>query len=204
MESLEKLKGVWKNQGESTLRFSENEIYDMVHKKSSSIVKWILIISVLEFILPNLFYFFTDHEATLKFYENYGLYKLVIIYSLIDLIIIVGFIYIFFKNYKNISAESSVKRLLHDILKTRKTVKYYIYYKLTLAAIFLVHILYIIYDSEFFIGKLSEGVNITTMWIVTIFLLIVILLALWGFYRVIYGILLKKLNRNYSELLRKE
>ena len=56
MENLDSLKDIWKNQGESSIRFTENDIHKMVQKKSSSIVKWILIISLLEFILPNLIF----------------------------------------------------------------------------------------------------------------------------------------------------
>ena len=54
MENLDNLKDLWKNQGESKIRFTQDDISEMVQKKSSSIVKWILIISLLEFILPNL------------------------------------------------------------------------------------------------------------------------------------------------------
>jgi len=52
MDQLEELKGIWKNQSESTIKFTESDIYKMVHKKSSSIVKWILVISLLELLLP--------------------------------------------------------------------------------------------------------------------------------------------------------
>ncbi len=204
MEKLEKLKDVWKKQGESSIKFSMEDIYGMVHKKSSSIVKWILIISILEFVLPNLVYIFTDHDATLKLYENYDLNSITKFYTIIHLIIIVGFIYVFYKNYKNISAESSVKTLLQDILKTRKTVKYYIYYNLTMAAIIGVHIFSIVFNSEIFIEKLSDGTNMIIVWVIAVFLLILTLFIFWGFYRILYGILLKKLNRNYSELLKNE
>jgi len=204
MEKLEKLKDVWKKQGESSIKFSIEDIYGMVHKKSSSIVKWILIISILEFVLPNLVYVFTDHDATLKLYENYDLNSITKFYTIFHLIIIIGFIYVFYKNYKNISAESSVKTLLQDILKTRKTVKYYIYYNLTMAAIIGVHIFYIVFNSEIFIEKLSDGTNMILVWVIAVFLLILTLFIFWGFYRILYGILLKKLNRNYSELLKNE
>ncbi len=204
MENLEKLKDVWKNQGESSIKFSENEIYNMVHKKSSSIVKWILIISILEFVLPNLFYLVSDHKTALKLYENYGIENLTNIYTIIHLVIIVGFIYVFFKNYKNISAESSVKTLLKDILKTRRTVKYYIYYNISMAAIIGIHIFYIVFNSELFIIKLPEGTKMLTVWILAMLLLILTLFIFWGFYKIIYGILLKKLNINYSELLKNE
>lgn len=204
MENLEELKNVWKNQGESSLKFSENEIYKMVHKKSSSIVRWILIISVLEFILPNVLFLFTDHEKTVNFYSEYGIHNLTNIYSIIHLIIIIGFIYIFFKNYKRISAESSVKGLLNDILRTRRTVKNYIYYNITMATVIGVHIFYIVFNSESFTTKLPEGTSMLVVWMAAIAALILVLILFWGFYRILYGILLKKLNLNYTELLKNE
>ena len=71
MENLDTLKDVWKNQGESSIQFSANDLQSMVHKKSSSIVKWILIISILEFVLPNLLLLFTDGKKMIEIYDKY-------------------------------------------------------------------------------------------------------------------------------------
>jgi len=200
MDQLENLKDIWQNQKESTIQFTETEIYDMVHKRSSSIVKWILIISLLEFILPNIIILFTDHDASKTVYENYDLSNMMTIYTVIHIIIIIGFIYYFYKNYKNISAECNVKTLLHNILKTRKTVKYYIYYNITMAAIIGIHIFYIVFNSDKFISKLPENTNMFTIWAISIVIFAFALFLFWGFYRIIYGILLKRLNQNYNEL----
>jgi hypothetical protein len=48
MKELDLLKKDWKKNSDSFEQISEKEIYRMIHKKSSSIVKWILIISILE------------------------------------------------------------------------------------------------------------------------------------------------------------
>ena len=204
MEQLEKLKDVWQKQEESSIRFSGEDIHNMLQKKSSSIVKWILIISILEFVLPNFIYIITDHDASRKIYENYGLTNVTMIYTAIHVIIICVFIYFFYKNYKNISVDSSVKDLLHNILKTRKTVKYYIYYNLSMAAIIGVHIFYIVFNSESFLENIPKDLSLTTVWLVALLLLSFSILIFWFFYRLLYGILLKKLNNNYNELLRNE
>lgn len=204
MEHLEKLKDIWKNQEESAIRFSDEDIHNMLQKKSTSIVKWILIISILEFVLPNLIYLVTDHDASRRIYENYGLTNLTMVYTAIHVVIICVFIYFFYKNYKNICVDSSVKELLHNILKTRKTVKYYIYYNLTMAAIIGVHIFYIVFNSESFLVKIPENLSLVTVWLVALLLLSISIFIFWIFYRVLYGILLKKLNMNYNELLRSE
>ena len=54
MDELEILKKDWKKQESSFQQIGEKEIYGMLHKRSSSIVKWILIISVLEFLFLRL------------------------------------------------------------------------------------------------------------------------------------------------------
>ena len=51
MEELDLLKKYWKKSEDTFEQVSEVEIYKMLHKKSSSIVKWILIISILEVLL---------------------------------------------------------------------------------------------------------------------------------------------------------
>ena len=51
MEELDLLKKYWKKSENTFEQVSEVEIYKMLHKKSSSIVKWIVIISVLEVLL---------------------------------------------------------------------------------------------------------------------------------------------------------
>ena len=200
MENLENLKDLWKNQEDSKIRYTQDDISQMVQKKSSSIVKWILIISLLEFILPNLLFVFTDFDATKQFYEQYGLSNSMMIYSAIHLIVIVGFIYVFYKNYKNISSESTVKNLLSNILKTRRTVKNYIYYNLTIMGIIGVNIFYSVYSSTAFQTTLAEGTSMLKIWVISIILLSLALFIFWVFYRIIYGFFLKKLKKNYAAL----
>ena len=201
MENLDSIKDLWKNQGESAIRFSQSDIHNMVQKKSSSIVKWILIISILEFLLPNLVFVFTDIDATRLFYQKYGLTTIMRFYGIIHIFIIIGFILVFYKNYKNISVGSNVKVLLSNILKTRRTVKNYIYYNLTIMGIIGLHMFYMVYNSPQFINELPDKGNMALIWGISVMLLALSLLIFWLFYRVLYGFLLKKLKRNYAELL---
>lgn len=200
MENLESLKDIWKNQGESKIRYTQDDIHQMVQKKSSSIVKWILIISLLEFILPNLMFLFTDFDSTRSFYEQYGLSNTMMTYTVIHVIIIIAFIYVFYKNYRNISAGSTVKILLGNILKTRRTVKYYIYYNLTIMGIIGLNMFYAVYSSSAFKDSLESGTSMLMIWVISIVLLSLALLIFWLFYRVLYGFFLRKLKRNYAAL----
>ena len=205
MDKLENLKNVWQNQPETGLNYTKEDIHNMVKKKSTSIVKWILIISIIELLLPYVLFLFTDLKTEDQIYADYGLENLRRNYTIVYVIIILGFIYLFYRNYRNISADSSVKSLLSDILKTRKTVKYYIYFNLILFGILGIHILYASIQSEAFIeNTLPENANITVLWVSAILALGLTILVLWFFYRLVFGFFLKKLQRNYKELRKME
>ncbi|MCB0485957.1 MAG: hypothetical protein KDC47_07160, partial [Flavobacteriaceae bacterium] len=55
--------------------------------------------------------------------------------------------------------------------------------------------------SEEYISTLHANANITLIYIMAVIFLIVLIGLLWLFYQLIYGILLRKLNKNYKELL---
>ncbi|MFN7015262.1 MAG: hypothetical protein ACK4ON_13435, partial [Bacteroidia bacterium] len=130
MEELDLLKKAWKKDTHSYEQVSETEIYKMIHKKSSSIVKWILIISILEFALWALvnIVFNTDDAIKSLHAENFAVYLKILTY--INYAVVVFFIYSFYRNYAKISAITSTKQLMQDIIKTRKTVQYYVWYNL--------------------------------------------------------------------------
>jgi hypothetical protein len=196
MKELDLLKKDWKKNENSFEQVSETEIYKMIHKKSSSIVKWILIISVLEFIILNLIGFLLPDDKR---------EELIVIEKYLNTLVVLGygitlyFIYLFYKNYKSISVISTTKMLMESILKTRKTVQYYIWYNL--AYIFLMVSTILIFEfqnSPVFNGQ-SNYKNIIIC-AVSFVLLGAILGVIWLFYRLLYGILLRRLYANYKEL----
>lgn len=203
MDKLDNLKDLWKTQEEPTITYSKEDILSMVRKKSTSSVKWILLISILEFLLPYAIIPFTSLDATKQYYQ-YGVNDLITYYTVFYFIVILGFIYVFYKNFRGISVATSVKNLLERILKTRKTVKYYIYFNITLAGIVGMHSFYVIFNSEMFKENLPAGANITSIWVISALLFALALFLFWCFYRLIYGFFLKKLQRNYKELAKKD
>ena len=204
MDKLENLKNVWQNQAITGLNYTKEDIHNMVKKKSTSIVKWILIISIIEFLLPYVLILFTDVEAPNSVLKEFDLGNIYRNYTIFHVVVILGFIYVFYRNYRNISADNSVKKLLGDILKTRRTVKYYIYFNLILASVFGLNTFYIIMNSEAGNNIIPENANATIFWVVAILLFGFFILLLWLFYRIIYGFFLKKLQRNYRELRKRE
>ena len=208
MDELDILKKDWKKNENSYTQITEKEIYGMLHKKSSSIVKWILVISILEIAFWSVLGFFTADENYLKTLEQYHLRDVMPIITTLNYAVILFFIYLFYKNYKTINTTDTVKKLMRTILKTRKTVQNYVWYNLimTFLSMVLVVIFQLKYDTN--IEKVFKNVSSTMdsnlfYLIVTFFYIIVILVVIgfiWLFYRLIYGILMKRLNNNYKEL----
>jgi hypothetical protein len=204
MPTLDNLKDIWKKQEDCKFKFSGKEIYDMMYQRSSSAVKWILIISILEFTIPNILLFFTDYKATLSFYDKYNLTRSMKVYFFIHFIVILYFIYTFYTNYRNISAGQSVKELMKNIIQTRKTVKYYIYYNIAMAGIIGIHSFYNVFKSDAFLETIPDDANMTTIWITALFSYGLVLFLFWIIYRILYGFLLNRLQKNYKELKKNE
>ncbi len=206
-EELDLLKKAWKKDPHAYEQVTENQIYKMIHKRSSSIVKWILMISIAEFILWSFISLLYVDENYLKTLEMYHIDTLFNVIAVINYIVVFFFIYIFYKNFKTISTTDTIRKLMNSIIKTRKTVQFYIWYNLTMfALIFIIVVIsQITYDPN--INSLVENakdMNPQTFWIIiglTYFAMFTITLGLfWLFYRLIYGFLMRRLHKNYEEL----
>ena len=71
MKELERLKKDW-NKNQNFPELSKEEIYKFLHKKSSSIVKWIFIISLLEFGFWSLIALATKNNETQQRFDSYN------------------------------------------------------------------------------------------------------------------------------------
>jgi membrane protein implicated in regulation of membrane protease activity len=201
MDQLELLKKNWKKLDHTLPKLSREEISKLIHKKSSSIVKWIFIISLLEFIIPNILLLFADFDKYTTETRALGLLNFSIIFNTITYIVIIYFIYRFYKNYKSISADSNPKVLMQNIIKTRRSVKHYIWFNLAMIPIISLVTLYKKFSTPDFLEKLPEGTSMLLVWFLTFVLVAVIVTLTWLFYRLLYGILLQKLKKNYNELV---
>lgn len=211
MDELELLKKDWKKQDAKYPKLSYDQIYKMLWKKSSSIVKWIFVISLIEFLFWGVLnIFFADNEYW-KEMERLHLKDFTIAVYVINYLITIYFIYCFYTNYRRISSTDDAVTLMDNILKTRKTVKYYIgYILISTGIITLVYSYFMIsdhaYTKEF--SEISKYTFETLDWIkfigIGLIILTLLLGFLWLFYRLIYGILLKKLYGNYKELKKLE
>ena len=200
MDELEILKRDWKNKENSFNQVSEKEIYGMLHKRSSSIVKWILIISILEFLFLRILdistFFDEDYSNQMKHNHIYEFDKYVTLFNFFVLSI---FIYYFYKNFKSINNSSSVKKLMTDIINTRKTVKYYVWYNLILVGISSMFIIFSMFNYNKQINSFYLENKLFFIFI-GLTIVVFIILIIWLFYKLLYGILLKRLLSNYNEL----
>lgn len=196
MDELELLKKDWKKQDTSSFQYSQKELYAMLKKKSSSLVKWIFIISILEF----LFWIGLEVFTALQGYNDVLLeldlnvfYNVVMVINYAVILVFVGF---FFYNYKKIKITDNAKQLMHNILTTRKTVKMYVWFNIIFFAItFMI--------MAFLMVKNMDEIPNEEVWIVmgVMFGIMLIFVGIiWLFYRLLYGILTRKLHKNYKEL----
>lgn len=208
MEELDVLKKAWKNQDASYNQVSENDIYAMLHRKSSSIVKWILIVSIIEFVFWNIISFAFSDEKYQNKLESYGIEDIMFIVNVINYVIVVGFIYVFYKNYRSISTLDSTSKLMQSIVNTRKTVQYYIWYNLFIVTLtIIISIVMMFAHNPDIISMMNEQISqghesvfIGVCVLVSMVFIALVIGVFWLFYRLIYGILLKKLFANYKEL----
>ncbi len=192
MEELDLLKKHW-NKNSDFPKISQEDIKKMIHKRSSSIVKWIFIISIIEFIILNLISLLMPSSEA----DDSTVFITIIDYASIGFSLL--FIVLFYKNYRAISVSSSTKTLMQGILKTRKTVKIYIYINIFMVIIGMFYALFVLSHTNHYFDKLN---NIQSSVLIIAFLAFIGIFAgiIWLVYKVIYGILLKKLKYNYTEL----
>lgn len=212
MDELELLKKDWKKREQHIPKLSYGEIYNMIWKKSSSIVKWILIISVIELAVPHLLYLLPWARQNMDIYHKLGLSPAIMVSSVVQYTVVFYFIYLFYKRYKEISVLDSAKDLMSKILSTRRTVKYYIIFGLSnmfVVCLILITGIYLTPDiTDIF--PMPQNEHLTPekfksimMWSMGLMSLVLILFV-GGIYFLLYGRLIRKLHKNYKELKKLE
>lgn len=209
MDELDILKKEWQTREQVFPKFTSKEIYPMLLKKSSSMVKWIFYISIAEMVLWTTLYFLIP-ESSKRFQEGMGLNTLFMWLNILNYVVVFAFIYLFYMNHRKIQTTNTVKELMSNILKARRTVHYFVYYNIGMATLLLLFVnLYyyfnqdklmeILHTDEFYSTIPPEvfiKLNIVAGLILIAFLIV--------FYWVLYGLLLRRLKRNYKELKRIE
>jgi hypothetical protein len=184
----------------------------MIHKKSSSIVKWIFLVSIIELglgLVLGLVLSFTKYdEKSVELIKHLNVYGYYICASIVLYAVILYFIFRFYMMYRKIAVDNNTKKLISTILKTRKVVKQYIAFNLSFCALYIILFGgYLFYEGYLESASRNGTVhpemplNIALIsFVVLILATAVFTFAFWLVYKLIYGILLKRLQNNFEEL----
>ncbi|MBF8150843.1 hypothetical protein ITJ86_13100 [Winogradskyella sp. F6397] len=209
MDELELLKKDWKKDKTEYKNYSNSDLNPMLHKKSSSIVKTLFYISLAElgfWILISILPYFMSSSFTDRMnrsYEN----PLFLGLSILSFVIVFVFVYLLFKSHKSISSTDNAKKLMESIINTRKVIKYYVLYNLIMIFISVPLSLYFEFNQNIVFHDQVEAFNAKQMFFLCGFVILltgVFITVIWLFYKLLYGILLKRLNKNYNELKKLE
>ncbi len=189
MDELDKLKNHWKNSEENFPQVTETEIYGMLHKRSSSAVKWILIISILEFAFWGLISL-SNSVFDVSDFHDIPVFLEVMDYA--NYFVALTFIILFYVNYRKISTERPVKGLLDNIIRVRRIVTVYMIYNVAIILASMIISLSIV--------KADTTLDTQKALIAGVVTIVIFLSVIGLIYYLLYGRLVRKLNKNYREL----
>lgn len=206
------LKKDWQRKGEKMPRLTYDQIYKMIWKKSSSIVKWIFYISILEFVFWTVINIVATDADYFEEVRQLHMYEIDIILNVISYTILIYFMYRFYRNYRKISVTDSSRQLMKAILNVKRTVTQYVWFNISLFMVTFVITFYAslkyLPEGQKIVENATRAGNEFLFWLfiigVSVIFIAVLLFLVWLFYRLLYGILLKRLRQNYKELQRLE
>lgn len=211
---LDSFKKTWQEQPVQP-KYDNSEILQMLNRKSRNYVKYIFWISVVEFLffsVLGLFYFFQEEESDSfrKMLERVGAQEAPEVESnfghaylaikILSLLITAYFVLKFYQNYRKIKIEENLKGLITRIIKFKTTVNAFILISIVLLIAFsFVLTAFIFYTLN------SQNIKPTNsnLTIIIVGLAVSTLLAIsmiWLYYRLVYGIIIKKLDKNLKQL----
>lgn len=211
---IDSLKKSWQDQVISD-DYNQQEIEVMLNKKSRNYVKYILWISVAEFVIFGIINFIalfsnsfhTDFTNILNKLQiknqnevEFSLDKIYNVMKIASLVITGVFVVIFYSNYKKINVESNLKKFIIHIIKFKKTVNLFIFSNILLLFLFIGSFTAFII---FTIKKQNIQIDNPTFWgLITgvIFSLLVCIVLILLYYKIAYGIILKRLSKNLKQL----
>ena len=201
MKDLKQLKEKWAQQNFEK-QYSKEELNGFLRKKSTYSIKWIFYLSIAEFLVyMGLPLFSPNYIESFAYYKSLQLFGFSIIITITGYILLLYFMWRFFKNYRKITVTSSVKEHLSTILSTRRAVNQYFYANVGLLLIFtlVVFVRAFQMDSSL-IGLEQEDISFLIICFV-IGIVVALVLGLYGLlYYFVYGRFLKPLKRNEKEL----
>ena len=211
---LDNLKETWQQQPVQP-KYDSKDIESMLNKSSRNYVKYILWISIVEFVLilgANLYYTFFGEDSTDLMsvlaklgiddsvsFEN-TISDLYFILKMVSLALTAIFVYLFYQNYRKINIESNLKKLILQIIKFKKTVQLFILANIVLVILFTlvlgVFVSFVLAEQNIQLTNNTKFGFISGL-ILTMGISVVLI---WIYYRIVYGFILRRLGRNLEQL----
>lgn len=203
MDELKQLKSEWASQSFDK-RYDKTELNAFLKQKSMHSIRWIFYLSMIEFLLYLILpIFLPNYFESFDYYKQLNLYEFAIATTGIGHVLLIFFMFKFFRNYKRIAIDDSVKGHLQTILNTRRTVNQYIYCNLGILLVFVFVVFYNMLQMDENLQAMKENNISLPVVLVSFGVLIGLILALFGvLYFLVYGRFLRPLKRNEKELKR--
>ena len=213
---LDNFKKTWQEQ-DILPKYDSTEIEAMLNKSSKNYVKYLLWISIAEFFVilcMNFYYAFlgNDRNSLMSILSRLGIKNttslevnfthLYFYLKLVSLLMTAFFVVKFFRNYRKINIESNLKKLILQIINFKKTVNFFILANILLIILFTVVLLVVTLTV---LSQQNIHLNSPTLIIFlvgTIVMMGISVVLIWVYYRLVYGIILKRLGKNLEELQR--
>lgn len=207
---LDDLKSIWGSIKEEE-KFDQNQIFQMLKKKSSTTIKWLFIFTFCEFILfigynlyvlisgKNLFNNEVKSLVEQKTIHNYE------IASVLGIAITFGFLVMAYRYFRKIDLNQSVVDLMKNIISFRRLVNLFILFTVLSLIISSAPFYYELGQSIYLakhandIKPLVENATIYG-WIAIITAVAFIIIIGTVYYGIIYFLFLRKLQQNLREL----
>lgn len=204
---LDDLKSVWKSVPEEK-KYDQTAIFEMLKKRSSSIIKYLFIFTSIEFLLVLGFTIssllkgklFTGEIVS---FDNSSAYFNFIGGSALTLVFTILFLYLNYRTYKKITINDSINGLMKQIISFRRIVNIFIFF--ILFALIIVSIpyyyelgrnIYIEQVGTTYNHDKAQIIGYLAVAIASFFLVIITLI----YYGLIYWFFLRKLSKNLSDL----
>lgn len=211
---LDSFKETWQKQPIEP-KYDSREIESMLNKSSRNYVKYILWISLVEFILilgANLYYLFLGEDTTdlmsvlgklgIDNSSNFEstLSNIYLTLKIVSLVMTAVFVYCFYQNYRKINVESNLKKLILQIIKFKKTVQLFIVANIALVILFT--LILGIFTFSVLAEQNIELTNPTLIGFIAglILTMAISVVLIWIYYRVVYGLILRRLGKNLEQL----
>ena len=211
---LDSFKETWQQQPVQP-KYDSSDIESMLNKSSRNYVKYILWISVVEFILiliANLYYTFLGEDTAdlmsvlgklgINNSSNFEstISQLYFVLKMVSLGLTGIFVFLFYQNYRKIKIESNLKKLILQIFTFKNDVELFILVNICVVILFT-----LILGLLTFVVLAEQNIALTNPTLIGFIAGLALTMGIsvvliWIYYRLVYGFILRRLGKNLEQL----